>query len=176
MLDLYLLLLKATLTSFSGLASLPVIRDDFVIRYHVLTDQQLNTAVAIGRTTPGAAGLYLVSIGYLVDGMAGAFVGWLALITPPLLVIPVLYYLGKKAEHPIVKRVIQAVVLSSAGLLLATSIPLALDALNSIALFCIAVISGIVLIKTKTEVIWVILGSAVLMLLSGSIQMISKLS
>jgi chromate transporter len=43
---LYLLLLKATLTSFSGLASLPVVRADLVARYHVLTDRQLNTAVA----------------------------------------------------------------------------------------------------------------------------------
>jgi len=43
---LYLLLVKATLTSFSGLASLPVIRGDFVLRYHMLTDRQLNTAVA----------------------------------------------------------------------------------------------------------------------------------
>ena len=39
----YLLLLKATLTSFSGLASLPMVRNDFVVRYHVLTDRQLNT-------------------------------------------------------------------------------------------------------------------------------------
>jgi len=43
---LYLLLLKATLTSFSGLASLPMIRGDFVVHYHLLTDRQLNTAVA----------------------------------------------------------------------------------------------------------------------------------
>ena len=45
----YLFLLKATLTSFSGLASLPMVRNDFVVRYHVLTDRQLNTAVAAGR-------------------------------------------------------------------------------------------------------------------------------
>lgn len=164
-----MLFLKATLTSFSGLASLPIIRDDFVIQYQVLTDQQLNTAVAIGRATPGAAGLYLVSIGYLVDGMAGAIVAWLALITPP-------YYLGKKAEHPLIKRVIQAVVLSSAGLLLATTIPLAFDAINSGALLCIAVFSGIILIKTKTEVVWVILGSTVLMLVCDSVQMLSTIN
>ena len=36
---LYLLLLKATLTSFSGLASLPMVRDDFVVERHLLTDR-----------------------------------------------------------------------------------------------------------------------------------------
>ncbi len=52
---LYLLLVKATLTSFSGLASLPMVRNDFVVRRAVLTDRQLNTAVAAGRTRPWTA-------------------------------------------------------------------------------------------------------------------------
>jgi hypothetical protein len=37
---LYLFLLK-TVTAFSGLASLPVVRADLVVNHHVLTDQQL---------------------------------------------------------------------------------------------------------------------------------------
>jgi chromate transporter len=47
---LYALLLKATVTAFSGLASLPVVRADLVVNHHVLTDEQLNTAVAMSRT------------------------------------------------------------------------------------------------------------------------------
>ena len=68
---LYLLLVKATLTSFSGLASLPMVRNDFVVRRHVLTDRQLNTAVAAGRIGPGPLGIYVVSVGYLVEGAPG---------------------------------------------------------------------------------------------------------
>ena len=49
---LYLLLLKASATSFSGLGSLPMIRSDLVVERHVLTDRQLNTAVAAGRPDP----------------------------------------------------------------------------------------------------------------------------
>jgi chromate transporter len=63
---LYLLLTKATLTSFSGLTSLPIVRHDLVEHYQVLTDRQLNAAVAAGRTAPGPNGLYLVSVGYFV--------------------------------------------------------------------------------------------------------------
>ena len=37
---------------FSGLASLPVLRTDLVLQHHMLTDQQLNTAVVVTRTTP----------------------------------------------------------------------------------------------------------------------------
>lgn len=79
---LYLLLLKGTATAFAGLASLPVIHDALVVQYHVLTDEQLNQAVVITRSTPGPVGLYVVSVGYFVAGLPGAVVGWLAMITP----------------------------------------------------------------------------------------------
>ena len=75
---LYLLLLKATVTSFSGLTSMPVVRNDLVEKYHVLTDRQLNAAVAAGRSAPGPNGLYIVSVGYFVAGVPGACMGCLA--------------------------------------------------------------------------------------------------
>ena len=53
----YIVLLKATLTSFAGLASLPVVRDELVVHRHVLTDEKLNEAVVITRSTPGPVGL-----------------------------------------------------------------------------------------------------------------------
>ena len=46
---LYMLLLKATLTTFSGLASLPMLRNDLVLHRNLLTDSQLNTAIVVTR-------------------------------------------------------------------------------------------------------------------------------
>jgi chromate transporter len=60
---LYLLLLKGTVTAFAGQASLPVVQDALVIQHHVLTNEQLNEAVVITRSTPGPVGLYVVSVG-----------------------------------------------------------------------------------------------------------------
>jgi chromate transporter len=91
---LFLFLLKATRTTFSGLASLPVLRQDLVLNHHVLTDQQLNTAIVVSRTTPGPVGLYVVSVGYFVAGVPGAVAGWLALIAPALLIIPLIHTYG----------------------------------------------------------------------------------
>ena len=68
---LYVVLLKATVTSFSGLASLPIIRDELVVKRHVLTDEQLNMSIVVTRTTPGPVGLYVVSVGYFADGLPG---------------------------------------------------------------------------------------------------------
>ena len=43
---LYLVLLKATLSSFSGLSSLPAVRNDLVVQRPLITDRQLTAAWA----------------------------------------------------------------------------------------------------------------------------------
>ena len=156
----YLLLLKATLTSFSGMTSLPVVRNDFVVQRHLLTDHQLNTAVVAGRTGPGPNGLYLVSVGYFVRGLPGAFAGLLALITPAFLVIPMIRWLRVRAGTPRVRSAIRAIVLASAGLLLAASLPLAADAITSGLTLAIVVITALLLSFTRVDSAWVMLGAA----------------
>lgn len=158
---LYLLLLKATLTSFSGMTSLPVVRNDFVVERHLLTDRQLSTAVVAGRTGPGPNGLYLVSVGYFVQGLPGAFAGVLALITPAFLVIPMVRWLRAHAEIPRIRSAIRAVILASAGLLLAASLPLARDAITGGVPLAIVVITVLVLSLTRVDSAWVMLGAAV---------------
>ncbi len=164
---LYLLLLKATLTSFSGLTSLPVLRNDLVLRYHVLTDRELNAAVVAGRSGPGPYGLYVVSVGYFIAGVPGAFCGYFAMVTPAFLIIPMMRYLGARARRPAVRSAIQAVTLAAAGLIVASAIPLARDALTSAAAVAIALASFAVLVFTRLDALWVIAGSAALGLLAG---------
>ncbi len=161
---LYLFLVKATLTSFSGLTSLPVVRRDLVETRHVLTDRQLNAAVAAGRTAPGPNGLYLVSIGYFVAGVPGACAGCLAMMTPAFLIIPMLRYLGARADKPAVKSVIQTVTIAAAGLIVATTVPLARDALTSPLNIFIFAATFFFLALTKGDTLWVMLGSAMLSL------------
>ena len=169
LINLYLILLKGTATSFAGLASLPVLRDALVVKYGVLTDQALNNAVVITRSTPGPVGLYVVSVGYFVAGVAGAVAGWLAMITPALLVIPLVHFVGKGFEHPRIKSVLRAVVLASAGLLLATAIPLGREALTDPVTIAIASGALVVLLRTKIEVAWVIFAAAVLSSVAASL-------
>jgi chromate transporter len=158
---LYLLLSKATLLSFSGLASLPIIRADLVAHHQVLTDRQLNTAVALARAGPGPLGLYVVSVGYFVAGVPGALAGALALITPAFLVIPLLRFLAGRAEHPHVKSVIQALTLAGAGLLISATVPLARDAVTGTTPLVIALASFLLLVLSRIDTLWVIIGSAI---------------
>ena len=124
-LTLYFVLLKATLASFSGFGSLPQVREDLVVRRQVVSDEALNRAVLVARTTPGPMGVYVVSVGYEAAGLPGALAGWLALATPALLVVPLWGVASRFMHHRRVRGAISALVLASAVLILLAGIPLA---------------------------------------------------
>jgi chromate transporter len=153
----------------------PVVQDALVFHYHVLTDQQLNEAVVITRSTPGPVGLYIVSVGYFVAGVPGAIAGWAAMVTPALLIIPLVHFVGRKMENPRVKGVLQTVVIASAGLLLAAVIPLARDALTDPVTIAVAVATLVLLLITEIDTLWIILGAAVISLSATSLGLIHSI-
>lgn len=124
---LYLLLAKATLLSFSGFGSLAQVRDDLVVQRGVLTDEALNRAVLVGRTTPGPMGVYLVSVGYEVAGFPGALSGWLAVASPALLIVPIMMLTSGVINHPRIRGALDAMILSSAVLIVVAGVPLMRD-------------------------------------------------
>jgi chromate transporter len=132
-LTIYLLLLKATATSFAGMGSLPQIQQDFVETYHLISDDQLSQAVLIGRSTPGAVGAYVVAVGYLAGGWLGAVAGWLAMVTPALAMIPLLATVRRWLHLPRVRAAVDAVVVASAVLLVVSGVRLTMDALRQIS-------------------------------------------
>ena len=170
LLVLYLLLLKASVTSFSGLGSLPMVRNDFVVQRHLLTDHQLNMAVVAGRTGPGPFGLYLVCVAYAVGGVPGAFMGFLALVTPAFLVIPLMRWIGARADHPRIRSSIRGLLLASAGLLVSSSVPLTRDAFTGIFSAILIVASFGVLTFTRVDSAWLILTAAALGLAAGLVH------
>jgi chromate transporter len=124
---IYLLLLKATVTSFSGMGSLPQIRQDFVETRHALSDEQLSEAVLVGRATPGPMGAYVVGVGYLAGGWTGAVAGWLALITPAFVAIPLFVTVQRWLHLPRMRSVVSAVVIAGATLLVPAGVRLGVD-------------------------------------------------
>jgi chromate transporter len=128
----YLLLLKATMTSFAGMGSLPQIERDFVETHQALTSEQLSQAVLVGRSTPGPLGAYVVAVGYVAAGWPGAIAGWLAMVTPALAVIPLLVLMQRWIRLPRMRGVVDAVVIASGALLAASGVRLAQDALQQV--------------------------------------------
>jgi len=92
----------------------------------------------------------------------GAAAAWLAIITPALLVLPILRYAVSKATVASVEGVLHAVILGSAGISLSATLPLGTDALRHTSDYMIALTSLILLITTRVNTYWVILGAAAL--------------
>jgi len=128
----YLLLLKATVTSFAGMGSLPQIRQDFVDTYHLVSADALSEAVLVGRATPGPMGAYVVAVGYLAIGWPGAVAGWLALITPAFAALPLLATVQRWLHVPRVRALVDAVIVAGAALLIPSGILLAVDAVRQL--------------------------------------------
>jgi len=95
--------------------------------------------------------------------------------TPALLIIPLVHFVGRRMDHPRVKGVLQTVVIASAGLLLGAAIPLARDALTDSMTVAIAVASLVLLLVTKIDTLWIILGAAVISLSASSIGALSQI-
>lgn len=126
---LYALLLKATVTSFSGMGSLPQMQQDLVVTHGALTAEQLSHAVLLARSSPGPMGVYVVAAGYMAAGWPGALAGWLALVTPALAAIPLLLLVGRWHHLPRVRSAVDAVVVAGAAMLVPAGLQLARDAL-----------------------------------------------
>ena len=84
-LELYLLFLKASVLSFGGLSSLPMLHQDLIARG--ASEALIGQGLAIGRISPGPNVLYIVSLGYELGGLTGALAAWLAVLQPPFSVL-----------------------------------------------------------------------------------------
>lgn len=157
---LYLLLLKAALTSFSGLSSLPVVRAELVVKRAAVTGHQLNVAVAIARVSPGPFGLYLVPVGYYAGGWTGAVAGFCAMVTPAFLVLALLRYAARSKLEPRTLAAIQAVTHASAGLVVASAIPIARESLTAPWQAVLALAVAGVLTKTTLDTVWTVAAAA----------------
>ena len=158
---LYLLLLRATALSFSGFASVPVIREALVLQRGVLTDEQLNSAIAISQASPGPLGLYVVVLGYFVGGISGALAGALALASPAIVAIPIARAVRRHRDSQ-VRGACAAIVIASCVLMATTSVQLAPEAAPSLQFAVLAATGFITLASGRVPPVVVILASALL--------------
>ena len=122
------------------------------------TDEQLNTAVVVSRTTPGPVGVYVVSVGWAVGGLPGAIAGWGAMCTPALLILPLIHLASQQAAHRRMRGATQAVVAASAGLLLAAVVPVASETLTNAVAILVAVVCTVLMLR-KVSPLWLVVGA-----------------
>ena len=86
-LSLFWIMLRAALLSTTGTGNFPAVHQDLLSRGWA-TDGQFAESLAIGQISPGPTGLWVISLGYFVDGFRGAALTLVAIVRlPPLSVL-----------------------------------------------------------------------------------------
>jgi chromate transporter len=154
----------------SGYVLLAFLRADFVVGLGWLTDQQLIDAIAIGQVTPGPVFTTATFIGFLLGGIPGAFVATLGIFLPSFLFVAI--------SNPLISRVrnsawlsgfLDGVNVASLGLTAAVTWQLGRASLIDPLSILLALVSLGLLIRFKINSTWVIVGGAIIGLLSAAL-------
>lgn len=120
---LFWLVFKASLLSTSGLGNLPQLYDD-MIKNGWADQRHFAEALAVGQISPGPSGLWVVSLGYLLDGPRGALLSALAISIPPFVVMAFDRLYQHIGEHPAMRGFVQGLSLAVVGNLVVALIEL----------------------------------------------------
>ncbi len=148
-----------------GFGSIPLINSIVVNGFHWLTLLQFRDGIAIGQITPGPVFITAAFIGYKVYGWIGAFFATIAIFLPSLLFIILLGQFHEKIKHlKAVKVLVKGFQAGFIGIIAAVALQFGEKSLINWQTWAIFLAALFVLIKLKKDVIWVILGTAVVSL------------
>ncbi len=155
----------------SGLAIVPFLYGGVVKEYHWLTERQFMDAVAVAMITPGPVVITVAFIGYLVRGAWGAVLAAVGVFLPVYLfvVIPSPWF-KKHAKNPQLNAFVKGVTAAATGAIAGACVVLARRAIMDIPTALIALVTVIVLFKSKKvpePVIILVAGIAGLILFKG---------
>ena len=115
-LTLFWIMFKAALLSTTGTGNLPIVHQDLLARGWA-NDRQFAESLAIGQISPGPSGLWVISMGYLVDGLRGAVLTLIAISLPPLLVLLLVHgFYRRWGGHPATQGFVRGLGLAVVGI------------------------------------------------------------
>ena len=113
----FLLFLKASLFSTGGFSNLPSLHQDMIANGWA-KEADFGQSIAIGQISPGPNGLWVISLGYLTYGYAGAALALIAITIPALLVLAISAGYARIERKAWVQGAMHGVSLAVVGLLL----------------------------------------------------------
>ena len=139
----------------------PIIREDLVAQRAVLSDEELNSAIAISQASPGPLGLYVVVVGYFVAGVSGALAAALALATPAILAVPIARAVRRHRDSR-VRGASAAIVIASCVLMATTSVTPASGAAPTAPMAGLVIVGFIALASGRVPPLIIVLVSTCL--------------
>jgi len=161
---IFLIFLKVgALLYGSGYVLLAFLRNDLVLNYGWLTDQQLLDAVAIGQFTPGPVFTTATFIGYLLAGIPGAIVATVGIFLPSFgfvaLLARMMPYIRKS---PWTAAFLDGVNVAALGLMAGVTWQLGRAALIDLPTILLAVVATVLLFRFKINSAWLVLAGGII--------------
>lgn len=185
-LQIYLLFVKIGVFTFGGgFAMIPFFYDELVLRHALMSSEEFANMVALAQITPGPVGLNAATyIGFKQFGFWGAVAGTLGVTTPSLTVgMAIAVFMQAFKENSVVKAVLTGIRPATLGLIAAAVIFFADTSLftaplaslwngaqsfgidwRAILIFALVIIAEW---RWKVNMVWLLLGAAVLGCLLG---------
>jgi chromate transporter len=112
---LFLLFVRASLLSTSGMGNVPQLYTDLTA-LQIADERMFAEALAVGQISPGPSGLWVISLGYLIAGPAGALAASVAITLPPLAVLVLDRVARRYADNAALQGFVQGLSMTVIGI------------------------------------------------------------
>jgi chromate transporter len=144
----------------SGYVLVAFLRADLVTRLHWLTERQLLDAVAVGQVTPGPVFTTATFVGYLLRGPAGAALATLGIFLPSFVMVASLRpLLPRLRRSPGAAALLDGVNVGALALMAVVGVQLGGAALVDVPTVAILVAALVLVLGTRLNPTWVVLGA-----------------
>lgn len=146
-----------------GFVMIPLLQREIVDHYHWLTNKEFIDSIAIGQLTPGPLTIMNAFIGYKIFGVWGSVGAVVSTYLPSIIIVTIVsHYYVQFRNSWIVNASFQGIRPAVMGLLAAVAITLGRESLIDIPTILIAVSSFSIIVFTKIDPTFIILGAGIL--------------
>jgi len=150
---------------------LAFLQSDLVDRLHWVTQGQLLDAVTAGQVTPGPLFATATFLGYLIDGWGGAAAATAAIFLPSFVLAGVAAMLAERIRRSaLAGAFLDGVNVAAVAVMAAVAITLGRAAVVDWFAWGVGVVCAGLLIGTKVNPAWLILGGAVVGMLAHGLR------
>jgi chromate transporter len=147
----------------SGYVLLAFLRNDLVVNYGWLTDQQLLDAIAIGQFTPGPVFTTATFIGYVLAGVPGAAVATIGIFLPSFLFVALLARIMPHIrKSPWTASFLDGVNVTALALMAGVTLQLGRSAIVDIPTALLAAGAALLLFRFNINSAWLVLAGGLI--------------
>lgn len=151
-----------------GIVIIPLVEQDVVVNYGWLTKTEFIDAVTLSQVTPGPVVISATFIGYKVSGILGAVVATISVILPSFVMICLATEAIKRfRQNKVLAGFLRGARLAVLGMIFDVGLSMGKSAIVDLKTALIAGGSIFLLLKYKTNPIWILLGAGLVGLMTS---------